>query len=166
MIIRVGQEGKSITKTKLLFIDIENRKVKFERDKEVDTQIDTTDPKIKTQGIDNLYINGNLVHDFSNPYQFSINTEYLKSLPLKVNFPKLYKILEKPNSEFYILLDAKNYNVIKLFELYELFSDGTVNIYQGTEIPVELSVDSQSHIVNGLEEFNKYFDYEKIEKIY
>lgn len=42
----------------------------------------------------------------------------------------------------------------------------TVNVYEAVTIPPEVSVDSQEHIVNSKEEFDKYYDIEKARKLY
>ena len=50
--------------------------------------------------------------------------------------------------------------------VYSLFMPSTVNVYEAVNIPLELSVDSQEHIVNSKEEFDRYYDIEKAKKLY
>jgi len=50
--------------------------------------------------------------------------------------------------------------------VYSLFMPDTVNVYEAVTIPPEVSVDSQEHIVNSKEEFDRYYDLEKAKKVY
>ncbi|RSJ58031.1 hypothetical protein D8808_00350 [Streptococcus gordonii] len=51
-------------------------------------------------------------------------------------------------------------------EIYNLFLPRNVNLYQNTVIPANLTIDSQEHIVDSKEEFDKYYDIEKAKKAY
>lgn len=50
--------------------------------------------------------------------------------------------------------------------VYSLLMPDTVNVYEAVTIPQEVSVDSQEHIVNSKEEFDRYYDIEKAKKLY
>ena len=50
--------------------------------------------------------------------------------------------------------------------VYSLLMPDTVNVYEAVTIPSELSIDSQKHIVNSKEEFDRYYDIEKAKKLY
>ena len=80
---------------------------------------------------------------------------------------KPHKLLEKGNTTVFIL-NSKNSAV--QFEreatVYSLFMPATVNVYEAVTIPSELSIDSQKHIVNSKEEFDRYYDIEKAKKLY
>ncbi|MFS9029371.1 hypothetical protein QM925_08995 [Streptococcus cristatus] len=80
---------------------------------------------------------------------------------------KAYKLLEKKGTTVY-LLHSKNSaeDFSREAAVYSLLMPATVNVYEAVTIPPEVSVDSQEHIVNSKEEFDRYYDIEKARKLY
>lgn len=80
---------------------------------------------------------------------------------------KAYKLLEKKGTTVF-LLNSKNSaeSFSREAAVYSLLMPDTVNVYEAVTIPPEVSVDSQEHIVNSKEEFDRYYDLEKAKKVY
>ncbi|MFS9450118.1 hypothetical protein QM360_07865 [Streptococcus cristatus] len=80
---------------------------------------------------------------------------------------KAYKLLEKKGTTVF-LLNSKNSaeSFSREAAVYSLLMPDTVNVYEAVTIPPEVSVDSQEHIVNSKEEFDRYYDIEKARKLY
>ena len=80
---------------------------------------------------------------------------------------KAYKLLEKKGTTVFLL---NSNNSAESFSreaaVYSLLMPDTVNVYEAVTIPPEVSVDSQEHIVNSKEEFDRYYDIEKAKKLY
>ena len=152
---------KNYQNTKPLFLNLQNKKIEeneilaqdFNRKLGVTTSTSWDD---KANGIKTVSVGG----EFSIDKAFLEQTQFSKS-------SKPYKLLEKGNATVFIL-NSKNSAV--QFEreatVYSLFLPSTVNVYEAVNIPPELSVDSQEHIVNSKEEFDRYYDIEKAKKLY
>ncbi len=152
---------KNYQNTKPLFLNLQNKKIEeneilaqdFNRKLGVTTSTSWDD---KANGIKTVSVGG----EFSIDKAFLEQTQFAKS-------SKPYKLLEKGNATVFIL-NSKNSAV--QFEreatVYSLFLPSTVNVYEAVNIPPELSVDSQEHIVNSKEEFDRYYDIEKAKKLY
>ena len=80
---------------------------------------------------------------------------------------KAYKLLEKKGTTVF-LLNSKNSaeGFSREAAVYSLLMPDTVNVYEAVTIPPEVSIDSQEHIVNSKEEFDRYYDIEKAKKLY
>ena len=80
---------------------------------------------------------------------------------------KAYKLLEKKGTTVF-LLNSKNSaeGFSREAAVYSLLMPDTVNVYEAVTIPPEVSVDSQEHIVNSKEEFDRHYDIEKAKKAY
>ena len=80
---------------------------------------------------------------------------------------KAYKLLEKKGTTVF-LLNSQNSaeGFSREAAVYSLLMPDTVNVYEAVTIPPEVSVDSQEHIVNSKEEFDRYYDIEKARKAY
>lgn len=80
---------------------------------------------------------------------------------------KAYKLLEKKGTTVF-LLNSKNSaeSFSREAAVYSLLMPDTVNVYEAVTIPPEVSIDSQEHIVNSKEEFDRYYDLEKAKKAY
>lgn len=80
---------------------------------------------------------------------------------------KAYKLLEKKGTTVF-LLNSKNSaeSFSREAAVCSLLMPDTVNVYEAVTIPPEVSVDSQEHIVNSKEEFDRYYDLEKAKKAY
>ena len=80
---------------------------------------------------------------------------------------KAYKLLEKKGTTVF-LLNSKNSaeGFSREAAVYSLLMPDTENVYEAVTIPPEVSVDSQEHIVNSKEEFDRYYDIEKAKKLY
>ncbi len=80
---------------------------------------------------------------------------------------KAYKLLEKKGTTVYLLHSQNSAEGFsKEAAVYSLLMPDTVNVYEAVTIPPEVSVDSQEHIVNSKEEFDRYYDLEKAKKVY
>ena len=80
---------------------------------------------------------------------------------------KAYKLLEKKGTTVYLLHSENSAEGFsREAAVYSLLMPDTVNVYEAVTIPPEVSVDSQEHIVNSKEEFDRYYDLEKAKKAY
>ena len=80
---------------------------------------------------------------------------------------KAYKLLEKKGTTVYLLHSQNSAEGFsKEAAVYSLLMPDTVNVYEAVTIPPEVSIDSQEHIVNSKEEFDRYYDIEKAKKAY
>ena len=80
---------------------------------------------------------------------------------------KAYKLLEKKGTTVYLLHSENSAEGFsREAAVYSLLMPDTVNVYEAVTIPPEVSVDSQEHIVNSKEEFDRYYDIEKAKKLY
>ena len=80
---------------------------------------------------------------------------------------KAYKLLEKKGTTVYLLHSENSAEGFsREAAVYSLLMPDTVNVYVAVTIPPEVSVDSQEHIVNSKEEFDRYYDIEKAKKLY
>ena len=80
---------------------------------------------------------------------------------------KAYKLLEKKGTTVYLLHSENSAEGFsREAAVYSLLMPDTVNVYEAVTIPPEVSVDSQEHIVNSKEEFDRYYDIEKAKKAY
>ena len=80
---------------------------------------------------------------------------------------KAYKLLEKKGTTVYLLHSQNSAEGFsREAAVYSLLMPDTVNVYEAVTIPPEMSVDSQEHIVNSKEEFDRYYDIEKARKLY
>lgn len=80
---------------------------------------------------------------------------------------KAYKLLEKKGTTVYLLHSENSAEGFsREAAVYSLLMPDTVNVYEAVTIPPEVSVDSQEHIVNSKEEFDRYYDIEKAKKVY
>ena len=80
---------------------------------------------------------------------------------------KAYKLLEKKGTTVYLLHSENSAEGFsREAAVYSLLMPDTVNVYEAVTIPPEVSVDSQEHIVNSKEEFDRYYDLEKAKKVY
>ncbi|MBZ2038177.1 hypothetical protein [Streptococcus sanguinis] len=80
---------------------------------------------------------------------------------------KAYKLLEKKGTTVYLLHSQNSAEGFsREAAVYSLLMPDTVNVYEAVTIPPEVSVDSQEHIVNSKEEFDRYYDIEKAKKLY
>lgn len=152
---------KNYQNTKPLFLNLQNKKIEeneilaqdFNRKLGVTTLTSWDD---KANGIKTVPVGG----------EFSIDKAFLEQTQFEKS-SKPYKLLEKRKATVFIL-NSKNSAV--QFEreatVYSLFMPSTVNVYEAVNIPLELSVDSQEHIVNSKEEFDRYYDLEKAKKVY
>ena len=80
---------------------------------------------------------------------------------------KAYKLLEKKGTTVFLLNSTNSEESFsREAAVYSLLMPDTVNVYEAVTIPPEVSVDSQEHIVNSKEEFDRYYDLEKAKKVY
>ena len=80
---------------------------------------------------------------------------------------KAYKLLEKKGTTVFLLHSENSAEGFsREAAVYSLLMPDTVNVYEAVTITPEVSVDSQEHIVNSKEEFDRYYDIEKAKKAY
>ena len=111
------------------------------------------------------YSNDSGINTIPGSNQFSINKKVLDNSQFEEN-TSAYRLLDKKETLTYILTaqnSAEKYS--KEARIYSLFLP-SINPFKNTTIPPELSVDSQEHIVNSKEEFDRYYDIEKARKLY
>lgn len=80
---------------------------------------------------------------------------------------KAYQLLEQKDTKVMILNprnSADRYS--RPISVYELFMKKGVNLYRDATIPAELSIDGQEHTIQTKEEFDRYYDLEKADKVY
>ncbi|WP_421362718.1 hypothetical protein [Streptococcus suis] len=68
--------------------------------------------------------------------------------------PEIYQALLEKES-IYLLKDSES--IATILDNLELFYPQPKALYQGVTIPVEYSIDGQSHEVNSRDEFLRYF---------
>ena len=76
-------------------------------------------------------------------------------------------ILEKENSQVVILTNENSFDTVdRIVSVYSKFLPNDYNLYRDSKIPKELSTDGQDHAFSSKEEFDKYFDVEKVKNLY
>lgn len=166
-------EEKTISK--YLWLNLETKKIEWEDTKvqnnsQKDIFVDLGKLKDRiSESTDNISTTTGV--DITNQNMLSFRMNTLKNSVLRTTDPKAYQLLSKKDSQFYILIDSKlDYdtvygNVQKFIELYKLFVPANTNLYEGITIPAELSKDGQVHQVNTKEEFERYYDVDKDNKL-
>ena len=149
--------------TRPLFLNLKNRKIE-----EIETlaQNDKRKPRISFGvALDNAKSSVSSIPEFDRR-EILINKNALKKTQFKQG-SKAYQLLEEKGSNVFVFT---SYNSAEQFSkvaaVYRLFMSDDINIFENTTIPSELSIDSQEHIVNSKEEFDRYYDIEKAKKAY
>lgn len=76
-------------------------------------------------------------------------------------------ILEKENSQVVILTNENSFDTVdRIASVYSKFLPNDYNLYRDSKIPKEFSTDGQDHAFSSKEEFDKYFDVEKVKNLY
>lgn len=156
-----------ITKRKQLWLNLETKQIEWE-----DTKIPqySETPSVDLGPLKEKLIEMTILqtyYDSLRQNQLSFHQDVLKGSVLETAAPKVYQLLSKQNSQFYLLIDSKIYNhevygdVPQFLDLYQLFVPANTNLYEGLTIPAELSKDDQEHSVNTKEEFDLYYDVAK-----
>ena len=152
---------KNYQNTKPLFLNLQNKKIEeneilaqdFNRKLGVTTSTSWDD---KANGIKTVSVGG----------EFSIDKAFLEQTQFDSS-SKAYKLLEKKGTTVYLLHSQNSAEGFsREAAVYSLLMPDTVNVYEAVTIPPEVSVDSQEHIVNSKEEFDRYYDIEKAKKLY
>lgn len=144
---------------KTIFLDLKTRKIE-----EIKSLTDES-PLPKVSLFNYWYSNESGINTIPGSNQFSINKKVLDNSQFEEN-TSAYRLLDKKETLTYILTaqnSAEKYS--KEARIYSLFLPN-INPFKNTTIPSELSVDSQEHIVNSKEEFDRYYDIEKARKLY
>lgn len=145
-------------------IDWEDTKVQRNNRKDIFVDLGKLKDRI-SESTDNLSTTTGV--DITNQNMLSFKMNALKNSVLETTDPKVYQLLSKKDSNFYILIDSKIENVRvygnvqQFIDLYQLFVTANTNLYEGITIPAELSKDGQAHQVNTKEEFETYYDVDK-----
>ncbi|KXT85733.1 hypothetical protein STRDD11_00225 [Streptococcus sp. DD11] len=144
---------------KTIFLDLKTRKIE-----EIKSLTDEF-PLPKVSLFNYWYSNESGINTIPGSNQFSINKKVLDNSQFEEN-TSAYRLLDKKETLIYILTaqnSAEKYS--KEARIYSLFLP-SINPFKNTTIPPELSVDSQEHIVNSKEEFDRYYGIEKAKKLY
>lgn len=156
-----------ITKRKHLWLNLETKQIDWEDTKiqqfpkTPSVDLGSSKEKLIEMTISQTY------YDSLRQNQLSFHQDVLKGSVLEKAAPKVYQLLSKQDSQFYLLIDSKIYNhevygdVPQFLDLYQLFVPANTNLYEGLTIPAELSKDDQEHSVNTKEEFDLYYDVAK-----
>jgi hypothetical protein len=96
---------------------------------------------------------------FFDPKNFS-KTQFKKT-------SKAYQLLEQKDTTVMILNPRNSADPYsRPMSVYELFMKKGVNLYRDATIPAELSIDGQEHTIQTKEEFDRYYELEKADKVY
>ena len=156
-----------ITKRKQLWLNLETKQIDWEDTKiqqfpkTPSVDLGSSKEKLIEMTISQTY------YDSLRQNQLSFHQDVLKGSVLEKAAPKVYQLLSKQDSQFYLLIDSKIYNhevygdVPQFLDLYQLFVPANTNLDEGLKIPAELSKDDQEHSVNTKEEFDLYYDVAK-----
>ena len=156
-----------ITKRKQLWLNLETKQIDWEDTKiqqfpkTPSVDLGSSKEKLIEMTISQTY------YDSLRQNQLSFHQDVLKGSVLEKAAPKVYQLLSKQDSQFYLLIDSKIYNhevygdVPQFLDLYQLFVPANTNLDEGLTIPAELSKDDQEHSVNTKEEFDLYYDVAK-----
>ena len=156
-----------ITKRKHLWLNLETKQIDWEDTKiqqfpkTPSVDLGSSKEKLIEMTISQTY------YDSLRQNQLSFHQDVLKGSVLEKAAPKVYQLLSKQDSQFYLLIDSKIYNhevygdVPQFLDLYQLFVPANTNLDEGLTIPAELSKDDQEHSVNTKEEFDLYYDVAK-----
>ena len=156
-----------ITKRKQLWLNLETKQIEWE-----DTKIPqySEPPSVDLGPLKEKLIEMTILqtyYDSLRQNQLSFHQDVLKGSVLETVAPKVYQVLSKQDSQFFLLIDSKyDYDkvygdVSQFLDLYQLFVPADTNLYEGLTIPAELSKDGQEHSVNTKEEFDLYYDVAK-----
>ena len=156
-----------ITKRKHLWLNLETKQIDWEDTKiqqfpkTPSVDLGSSKEKLIEMTISQTY------YDSLRQNQLSFHQDVLKGSVLETAAPKVYQVLSKQDSQFFLLIDSK-YDYDKVYgdvpqflDLYQLFVPANTNLYEGLKIPAELSKDDQEHSVNTKEEFDLYYDVAK-----
>ena len=165
--LQVYKRGWELSQKKQLWLNLETKQIDWE-----DTKIQQYP---KTPSVDLGSLKEKLIemtilqtyYDSLRQNQLSFHQDVLKGSVLETAAPKVYQLLSKQDSQFFLLIDSKyDYekvygDVSQFLDLYQLFVPANTNLYEGLTIPAELSKDDQEHSVNTKEEFDLYYDVAK-----
>ena len=168
--IQVYKRGWELSQKKQLWLNLESKQIDWEDTKiqqfPKSPSVDLGPLKDKMEEMTVMF-GTTTVFDKFYQNQLSFHQDVLKGSVLETAAPKVYQLLSKQDSQFYLLIDSKIYNhevygdVLQFLDLYQLFVPANTNLYEGLTIPAELSKDGQEHSVNSKEEFDLYYDVAK-----
>lgn len=168
--IQVYKRGWELSQKKQLWLNLETKQIDWE-----DTKIQQypespsvdLGPLKDKMGKMTTDLRTSTADDLWNQNKLSFRQDVLKGSVLETAAPKVYQVLSKQDSQFFLLIDSK-YDYDKVYgdvpqflDLYQLFVPANTNLYEGLKIPAELSKDDQEHSVNTKEEFDLYYDVAK-----
>ena len=165
--IQVYKRGWELSQKKQLWLNLETKQIDWEDTKiqqfpeTPSVDLGSSKEKLIEMTISQTY------YDSLRQNQLSFHQDVLKGSVLEKAAPKVYQLLSKQDSQFYLLIDSKIYNhevygdVPQFLDLYQLFVPANTNLDEGLKIPAELSKDDQEHSVNTKEEFDLYYDVAK-----
>ena len=173
--IKVYRLDSRNSKARQLWLNLETKKIEWEDGKiqEYPEKIPSVDlGQLKKMIEDSTTgLETSTANDMSSQNQLTFFPGKLKGSMLEKDDPKAYQLLSKKDSQIYFLTDSKvDYyrvygDVQQFIDLYQLFVPANTNLYEGITIPVELSTDEQVHQVNTKEEFERYYDVDKDNKL-
>ena len=165
--IQVYKRGWKLSQESHLWLNLETKQIDWE-DTKIQQYPET--PSVDLGSSKEKLIEMTILqtyYDSLRQNQLSFRQDVLKGSVLETAAPKVYQVLSKQDSQFFLLIDSK-YDYDKVYgdvpqflDLYQLFVPENTNLYEGLTIPAELSKDGQEHSVNTKEEFDLYYDVAK-----
>ncbi|WP_049553264.1 hypothetical protein [Streptococcus sanguinis] len=99
-------------------------------------------------------------------FHFAIKPGEMVDTPISKD-KNAMNILEKENSQVVILTNENSFDTVdRIASVYSKFLPNDYNLYRDSKIPKEFSTDGQDHAFSSKEEFDKYFDVEKVKNLY
>ena len=141
-------------KFQTLWYNLDTRKIEWEDNKTAQFQSPTFNFKLNTQQFKEKL--GNFRFPIIYPLGEAVDTSWIRNILMAQTDPKAAALLEKTNSQLYILdKSVKDY-----LEFYSLLVPSNTDLYEGV-IPASISKDGLEHPFNSKEEFNQFYDESK-----
>ena len=149
-----ASESGEHDKFQTLWYNLDTRKIEWEDNKTAQYQSPTFNFKLNTQQFDEKL--GNFKFPITYPLGEAVDTSWIRNILMAQTDPKAAALLEKTNSQLYILdKSVKDY-----LEFYSLLVPSNTDLYEGV-IPASISKDGLEHPFNSKEEFNQFYDESK-----
>ena len=150
----LASESGEHEKFQTLWYNLDTRKIEWEDNKTAQFQSPTFNFKLNTQQFKEKL--GNFRFPILYPLGEAVDTSWIQNSLMAQTDPKAAALLEKTNSQLYILdKSVKDY-----LEFYSLLVPSNTDLYEGV-IPASISKDGLEHPFNSKEEFNQFYDESK-----
>ena len=150
----LASESGEHEKFQTLWYNLDTRKIEWEDNKTAQFQSPTFNFKLNTQQFKEKL--GNFRFPIIYPLGEAVDTSWIRNILMAQTDPKAAALLEKTNSQLYILdKSVKDY-----LEFYSLLVPSNTDLYEGV-IPASISKDGLEHPFNSKEEFNQFYDESK-----